>query len=113
MFILSIIGMFLYKDVTSNHTINISDVFGKRGRILGTVIFIFNIILVFVNITLILTNETYTNSLFVYLRTFITFVKGYCLIILISYIAHFFLSVNFIVSIQVRIFSLNMLDVII
>ena len=106
------------RDIESYHYLvnfngNISDVVGKRGRILGTVIFIFNIILVFVNITLILTNDTYANSSFLYLRKFITFVKGYCLIILISYIAHFFLSVNFIVSVQVRIFSLNMLDIII
>ena len=46
MFSISIIGMFVYKEVMSNNTItfniNISDVVGNHGRILGIVIF-FNI----------------------------------------------------------------------
>ena len=46
MFNTSIIGMFMYKEVMSNNTIifniNISDVVGNHGRILGIVIF-FNI----------------------------------------------------------------------
>ena len=46
MFSISIIGMFVYKEVMSNNTIifniNISDVDGNHGRILGIVIF-FNI----------------------------------------------------------------------
>ena len=36
-----------------------------------------------------------------------------CIIILISHIANFFLSVRFIVSVQLRIFPLNMRDIII
>ena len=52
MFSLSIMGMFVYKEVASNDTIitlcsmgtgNISDIVGNCGRILGVVIFIFNI----------------------------------------------------------------------
>ena len=46
MFNISIIGMFVYKEVMSNNTIifniNIPDVVGNHGRILGIVIF-FNI----------------------------------------------------------------------
>ena len=49
MFKVPTIGLFVYKEVTPNHIAvmyngNISDVAGKRGKILG-VIFIFNIYL--------------------------------------------------------------------
>ena len=50
MFGVSIIGMFAYKEVTSNDTNylfifdgNISDIVGKHGRILVVIIFMFNI----------------------------------------------------------------------
>ena len=43
MFRVSIIGMFVNKEVTSNDTIIISDVVGKRDRIFGVVVFISNI----------------------------------------------------------------------
>ena len=50
MFSVSIIGMFAYKEVMANDTNylvifdgNISDIVGKRGRILGVIIFMSNI----------------------------------------------------------------------
>ena len=72
MFIVSIMGMFVCKEVTS-----------KRGRILGVVIFIFDI--------------SFENVIYV----FVEFVKVYCLItlicpiILISHIAQLLLICKF------------------
>ena len=67
-----------------------------------------SLILILFNITIF----TYFNILFTYfnIHCLITLI---CLIILISYIVNFFLYASFIFCVQVRIFPLNMCDIII